>query len=216
MKDWEEGEFIYLSAVLELLEAAGFDDVLPLMEAHPAVAADLKDTSKWYELLKAAAEKLGLRLKRTETIWDYIKKGGTWFEDFIRLVSLYLLTDVQDSKTRKMIKTYAKRHLKQVNPKEIAAFILQLDRGLFGLTAHIRHILMSVFGIEVATYNKWLDDPTYIEKEFRHVVQVAKARKIPSKHIDAINKLQSQLIRDLKDREVEKKIGKIKHLHETK
>jgi len=215
MKDWEQGEFIYFSAVLELLEAAGFDDDLLLMEAYPEMAASLKKTSNWYELLKAAAAKMGLRLKRTETIWDYIKKGGTWFEDFFRLISLYLLTDVTDSKTRKLIKKYAKAHLKSVNPKEVAAFILQLDRGLFGLTAHIRHILMSVFGIEVATYNKWLNDPTYIEKEFRHVKYVAAKRGIPSKHIAAIDKLQHQLIADLKDREIEKLITKTTKLTEN-
>lgn len=217
MKDYESGEFIYLSAVIDLLEVLNLHDD-SLMESMPAFAASLKDTSNWFDLLKAAAAKMGLRLKKSETLWSYVKKGEQWFEEMLRLVSLYLLTDVQDGSTRKLIRKYAKGLVKQVDAKEIAAFILQLDRAAFGLTAHLRHILMSVFGIEVATYNKWLDDPEYVRKEFRHVKKLAKRRGISPAHIIAIDKLQTQLIQDIMNREVEKEIAKTKKLteeHET-
>jgi len=204
LQEKEKGEFIYISSVLELLEVLNLHND-SLIESEPSLNLLLLEQSKLFKVLNKVAKKLGLRLKKSETIFSYIKKSGPWFEELLRLASLYLLTDVRDRKTRKQIMSYARKMAKDVNPKEIAAFLMQLDRAAFGLTAHLRHILMSIFGIEVATYNKWLDDPEYIEKEFKHVKIVAKRRGLPASEIAAIDKLQQRLIQNIRKREQREK-----------
>lgn len=200
MKEKESGDFPVLSFYIGLFEAADLDNEELLTEMIPAFVTTLLKAANWLMILKAGAEKLGLRIKTSETIWSYMKKGGTWFTDMVRLISLYMLTDVSDSKTRKLIRGYAKQMLKQIDKKSVVDFLLQLDKAGFGITSHFRHILQSLFGIELTTYHKWLDDPTYISKELEKIKAVAQKGKVSSKFTKVIDDLEAQLKQDIKDK----------------
>ena len=131
---------------------------------------------KTFIAIKKAGDKLGLNVKESETVFSYIKKFGGGFEDFLRYACLYLYTDVRDSGSR----------------KELAAFLMQLDRASLGLTSHIRHILMSLFGIEIATYNNFVSDREYIEKNFKKVEKVLKKGKFDSE-VDELRELLDKI-----------------------
>ena len=126
-------------------------------------------STETFNIIKKVGDKLGVRVKKSESIFTYLKRAGNNFNDLFRLASLYLLTDVIDSKSRANIVKDAKDVINKLDRKELIAFLLQIDKASFGLTAHIRHVFQSIFGLEIATYNKWLEDKEYIEKELRHI-----------------------------------------------
>lgn len=130
-----------------------------------------------FEAIKKAGNKLGFKVKKSDTLFDYIKKFGTGFEDLLRYACLYLYTDVRDSSIRKELVQDMKQTLKGVNKEELTAFFMQLDRASFGLTGHLRHIFMSLFGIEITTYNKFVTDKEWLEKEFKDIEDVLKKSK---------------------------------------
>lgn len=127
-----------------------------------------------FQAIKRLGKKMGFRVKKSDTLFDYIKRAGKNMEDLLRLATLYGMTDIKDRETRKELTQDMKDTFKKVNKRDLAAFLLQLDRGVGGLTAIPRHVLMSLFGIEVATQNTWLADKEYLEKEFRHIKKVLK------------------------------------------
>lgn len=124
--------------------------------------------------IKRLGKKFGIRIKPSESVFSYIKKFSRGLDDLFRYASLYMLTDVRDSKTRKELVQDAKKTINKLDKKELIAFLIQLDKVSFGLTAHFRHFFQSVLGLEIATYNKWLEDKEYIEKELKHIKIVMK------------------------------------------
>jgi len=167
---------------------------------------------KTFEVLKNAATKLGFRLKKSDSIFDYLKGMGKAIQDLTRTAALYLLTDIKDSKSRRKLERDAKKIIKRADRKEITGFLLQVDRASIGLTAHIRHILMSVFGLEVATWNRWLPDSDYIEKELHHVRQILRKRGMPEKDILQLKDIEAKLSRNIKNQDVIDAINQLKDL----
>ena len=118
-----------------------------------------------FNLLKKIGEKIGINVKRSDTIFDYIEKAQSNLVDLFTYATLYFLS--KNPKQKEQLKKDMADVLKNVNVKEITAFLMQLDRATIGLTAHVRHILMSLFGIEIATYNKIHTDIELIQKELQ-------------------------------------------------
>lgn len=147
-----------------------------------------------FETIKKVGKKLGVRIKKSDTVFTYLKKFGRGVDDLIRLSSLYLITDITDSKSRKDIVQDAKNILKGMNKKEIAAFIFQLDKATVGITAHLRHIMQSIFGLEVATYNNWMEDIDYIKKELRHIKTVLKRMGNSEKELKMAEKFEKMIL----------------------
>lgn len=146
------------------------------------------------ETIKRLGKKFGVRIKPSESIFTYLKKAGKGFDDLFRLTSLYLLTDVTDNKTRKELVQDAKNVLKNIDKKELIAFLLQIDKLSFGLTSHFRHFFQSALGLEIATYNNWIKDKEYIEKELRHIKKVMQRMGLEnSKEMDILLKFQNSI-----------------------
>lgn len=162
-----------------------------------------------FEILDKASAKLGLRLKRSDSIFDYLKGMGRAIQDLTRTAALYLMTDIKDKKTRRILTHDAKKIIKRADKKEITGFLLQLDRATIGITAHLRHILMSIFGLEVATYNRWLPDSEYIEKELHHVRQILRKRGMKEKDILMLKDLEQKLTRNIHNQNVIDMINKM-------
>ena len=129
-------------------------------------------SSDTFKTIKKAGNKLGLRINKSLTIWDFLKKSNDKFFELYNLASLYLLTDITDNKSRKGIIKDAKKVIKGLNKRELMSFIFQLDKASFGLTAHIRHIIQSIFGVEITTYNNWIESKTYLEHEVNRMIEV--------------------------------------------
>ncbi len=162
-----------------------------------------------FDVLDKASAKLGLRLKRSDSIFDYLKGMGRGIQDLTRTAALYLMTDIKDKKSRRILAHDAKKIIKKADKKEITGFLLQLDRATIGITAHLRHIMMSIFGLEIATYNRWLPDSEYIEKELHHVRQILRKRGMKEKDILMLKDLESKLTRNIKNQNVIDMINKM-------
>jgi hypothetical protein len=68
---------------------------------------------------------------------------------------------------------------------------------------------MSVFGLEVATWNRWLPDSDYIEKELHHVRQILRKRGMDPKDITMLKDIESKLKRNIMNQNVIDMINKM-------
>jgi hypothetical protein len=137
--------------------------------------------------------KLGIKVKRSDTIFKYLKDAGKDVQDLVRLASIYLSTDVSNKKFKKEVTQDAKKIVKSVDKKEIAAFMLQMDKASVGLTSHIRHIMQSIFGLEVTIYSNWKNDIDYMKSEIKHIKHILK--KMDAKEeMKTINKLENMIL----------------------
>jgi len=125
-----------------------------------------------FQNLKSVGDKLGIRVHRSETIFGYLKKAGKGINKLFPLISDYLYTDLTGGKERKEIQVKMKKVLDQVDRKEIAAFLAQLDKGTIGLSSHIRHLLQSLFGLEISFYYEWKTDREYVLSEIEKIIVV--------------------------------------------
>ena len=146
-----------------------------------------------FEKLKSAGKKMGFRIKKSKSLVDYFKGAGRGTEDLLRYATLFMMTDVRDNESRKELIKDAKNVFKSINKKDVTAMLMQLDKASIGLTAHIRHIIQSVFGIEIATINYWYEDIEYIKKELRHVRKVLDRMGGTEKEIKALDTFEKAM-----------------------
>ena len=152
------------------------------------------DEGKMFDLIQSLGVKLGLKVKKSDSIFKYLKDFGKEVDDIIRLSSLYLITDITDSKSRKDIAKDIKNILKRTDKKEMAAFMLMLDKDTIGITSHFRHLMHSLFGIEVSVYHKWLDDIEYMKKELRQIRIVLKRMGGTEKELSALKQFENIIL----------------------
>jgi len=145
-----------------------------------------------FNLLKKIGEKIGINVKRSDTIFDYIEKAQSNLVDLFTYATLYFLS--KNPKQKEQLKKDMADVLKNVNVKEITAFLMQLDRATIGLTAHVRHILMSLFGIEIATYNKIHTDIELIQKELQKIRMLLSKIKAEPKILSAFDNFEFLLM----------------------
>jgi hypothetical protein len=146
-----------------------------------------------YDKIVEIGKKMGFKVKKSKTLMDYFKGAGSGLEDLLRYATLYMMTDVGDSKTRKELVRDAKRTIKSVNKKDVAAMLIMLDKVSLGLTSHVRHIFQGVFGIELSTVNYWMDDVEYIEKEIKNIRVVLNRMGGMDKELAALDRFESSL-----------------------
>lgn len=157
----KDNKFRYLTELISLCE---------VMELNETSARTLK-------ALRTVGNKLGLKVVASDSLFDYIKRAGKNIDDLVRLAAIYLSTDVANKKFKNEIIVDAKKILKKLDKREIMAFLMQLDRSTLGITAHLRHITMSVFGVEVTTYNHWLKNVDYLKSEIKNMKSTLKGMK---------------------------------------
>ena len=129
-------EFTYLTEYVTMCEAAMLSEM----------------SNEKCEEIRIAAKKLGLRVNRSDSIFDFLKEVGGVTADFFRAAVLYASTDMKNKKMKHILKNDMKASLRRINKKEMSAFLLMLDKSTLGLTSHIRHIMQGLFGIEVTGY----------------------------------------------------------------
>ena len=158
---------------------------------------ELNETSdQTLKALRSVGDKLGLKVVRSDSLFDYLKRAGKATDDLVRLASLYLLTDISNSKFKSEIVRDAKKILKKLDKREIMAFIMQLDRSTLGITSHLRHITMSVFGVEITTYNHWLKNVDYLKNEIKNMKITLKGMQGTEDEIKALKYFEN-LVRSL-------------------
>lgn len=147
-----------------------------------------------YNALKSVGKKLGLKVEKSDTIWDYLKRAGKGLNSLMRDAAIYLSTDIRNTKLKNQIIKDIKKDAKKLNKKEIAAFLMQLDKSTFGITAKIRHVLQTILGVEVSAYYNWESDMEYLEKELKHIKRVLERMGNSEKEMKALEKFQNVIL----------------------
>jgi len=145
--------------------------------------------------LKKLGAKVGVRVKKTDSIFTYLKRAGRGMENLLRYASMFMMTDVTDNKTRKKIMQDIKKETKKVDKKAMMDFFMQIDKGLLHFTSIPRHVLMSLFGIEVTTFHKWMEDREYIEKETRHIRKLLQKMEGADKELALLDRFEKSLLK---------------------
>ena len=147
------------------------------------------------QTLKRLGAKMGMKVKKTDSIFVYLKKAGKGMENLLRYASMFMLTDVTDNKTRKTIMQDIKKEAQKVNKKEVMDLLMQIDKGLVHFTSIPRHILMSFFGIEITTFHRWMEDREYIEKEVRHIRKKLQDMEGADKEITLLDRFERSFLK---------------------
>ena len=153
--------------------------------------------------VREVGKKVGLNVKRSDTFFDYLEVAGKEFIDLYNLLCLYLLSSTPSE--RSSLKSDIKQELSKVNGRRLTAFILMADKMSFGITSLIRHILMSVFGIEISTYNKWDSDISYILSHLSNVGKVLMKMSPTDEEIEAYNNLYNIILKTKEEVESSRK-----------
>jgi hypothetical protein len=142
--------------------------------------------------IKSAASKVGFKVKRSDSIFDYLVSAGVEIQELFSLLCQYV---VSEKENKSSLKAQIKTALGKINHRRITAFVLMLDKMTFGLTSIIRHILMYVFGIEITTYNKWENDINYILNHLNKVKKVLMNMSPTEEEIIAFDKLYNVIMK---------------------
>lgn len=153
-----------------------------------------------FPYVKKIGSALGLKVKRSDTMFTYIKRAEEDLSDLYTYATLYIFAN--NSKQKKELYDEMAKIIKKISPQKISAFFINLDKLTFGLSSKVRAVLNGLFGIEISTYNKWVDEIDYLKKEIIDI------RKVLYK-IDA-DKTIHNILNDF-----EKKINKIQITEET-
>jgi hypothetical protein len=105
-----------------------------------------------------------------------------------------MITDITDSKSRQDIVKDAKTIIKKVNRKNLMSFLMQLDKLTLGITSHIRHIIQSVFGVEITTYNYYKQDLDYLKTEINNIRYVLKKMGNTEKELNLLKNLEDSIM----------------------
>lgn len=164
--------------------------ILEFIELEKIVNEDLNEGEKIAEFIEKAARKLGLRVEKSTSFFSYIKTASKSIKNIVKYYTKMVISDDQE-KYKKMMKD----EIKRVNKRDMAAFLLILDKSTLGVTSHLRHILQGVAGIEITAYYKWKEDLDYMltqSKKVREVLLGSKMGEV-SKPLNYINKFISSI-----------------------
>jgi len=178
-------------------------DILDILEFNKNInEGKVRDIA--YNSLKTLGNKLGFKVRRSDSIFDYLARAEENLVDLITYLTLYVLA--KDGSQKKELKDEIFNLLKMVNTKEITAFFMQVDRGFFGITSHLRHVLMSIFGVEISTYNKWVDDFNYIEKTLKDIRKVLMRMDPSQEELNALENFELIMSQSKKDMNLKEEI----------
>lgn len=151
-------------------------------------------TDKTFNTIKSAGGKLGLKVAKSNTLFGLLKSAGKDVDEIVRLAALYMITDITDNKSRQDIVKDAKSILKKVNIKNLMTFLFQVDKLSLGITSHLRHIMMSIFGVEITTYNYYKQDIDYLKSEINNIKQVLKRMGNTENELKLLKNLENSIM----------------------
>jgi len=171
----ERNEFSIISEYITLMEYFQLDEMSP----------------QTFINIKKAGEKLGLNVKKSKSLVDYLKGADKKIGELLRYSTMFLATDIGDNKTRKKIIGWMREALRSIDKRDVIGFLIQLDKVSFGLTSHIRHMFQSLFGVEVTTYNDWKSNYDYVENELRKIKEVLSKAGASEEEMKAVGNLEN-------------------------
>lgn len=156
-----------------------------------------------FKNIKKLGDTIGLNVKRSDTLFDYLGRGEKELVELYNLICLYLIAPTPAQ--RREMESEIGKALKQVNRQRLVAFIMQTDKMSVGLTSIIRHVLMTVFGIEISAYNKWDDNITFVLSHLDKVKRVLLKMNPSKEELEAFDMLYGSIMKTKLDYEQQAK-----------
>ena len=145
-----------------------------------------------FQNIKKVGALVGLNIKRSDSLIDYISSAESEIQELFNLLCLYILAPKEE---KPAMKAEIKSNLKKVNTRRLAAFLMLVDKMAFGITSIIRHLLIGVFGVEISTYNKWSSDISYILSHLEKIKSVLMSLSPTKEEIEAFNHFYTIVIK---------------------
>lgn len=154
-----------------------------------------------FNTIKSVGEYIGLKVKKSDSLIDYLSSAE---EEFVRLYNLLCLYIIATGNEKAKLKADIKKELKKVNIKRFTAFLLQTEKLAFGLTSIVRHLLMTIFGVEITSYNKWVTDIEYILTHLKKIKDVLSTMNPTKEELDAFDRLYDVIVKTKSEIELSK------------
>lgn len=152
-----------------------------------------------FQAIKRLGDKLGIKISKSHTLFSLIKKFGKDVGQVLGLATKYHFANITGNREKATeIKQKLDKAMTKTTKKDVMSFFMQLDKNLLSLTSIPRHILQSFFGIEISTYNRWVDDKDYIITSLNKVLSVLEKMGTNTKKEEQLVK---QLINSIKEME---------------
>lgn len=159
-----------------------------------------------YNDIKKVGEKIGFKVKRSDTMFDYLARAEEGLVRIFDLCCLYILANNPTQKEE--LKEDLKKAIMGVNKRKIIAFFVQLDKFTFGLVALVRRVIQNIFGIEITSYNTYEQDIEYILSHMQKIKEVLWTMSPTEEEKDAYEHLWDVIIKTKEEVERNKKIAK--------
>lgn len=164
-----------------------------------------KITDTLFSGIKKLGSHIGLKVNKVDSVFNYIARAEDEMYDLITYATLYLLTT--DKKMKDELYNNMKDIVQKTNPKRIASFFMQLDKLSFGFTSMFRTMFLTLFGIEISAYYKWVDDISYLKKELKQMRKVLTRMSAPENLISSLDDFEDRILSLQTNEEVGGEIG---------
>lgn len=165
-----------------------FKDLSDILIKESTIVPD----SVFYNI-KLIGDKVGLKIKRSDTVFDYLESAGKEVAKIIGLVCQYIVT--RDKTEKETLKNTIKSEIDSVNRKRIASFFMEVDKATFGLLSIVRLVLRNIFGVEITNYKKWSKDIEYVLSKLDSIKKVLMGMNPTKEEIDAFNNFYDVVIK---------------------
>ena len=139
--------------------------------------------------LQSVGKKMGIKVRKSKTFQNQINKAGKGVLHLMKLVLDYSLhDDIFDIQAGKKLEQEMKSQFSKVKKEDVISFIVNIDKSFIGITSIPRHILQNVLGISITSFDNYVSDVDYIEKNMGKIISSlrdlgAKEEEIMAKRI---------------------------------
>lgn len=184
-----------------------FEDMATIIEF--GMVSEMAVPDPVYQNIKKVGKKIGFKIKRSDTMFDYLARAEREIVDVFNLLCWYILAT--DKKQKEELKDEIKKALLQINRKRLIAFFVQMDKFTFGIMALVRRVVQNIFGIEITSYNTYVQDIEYIVDHLAKIKKVLWKLNPTPEEINAFNQLNDIILRtkmDIESSKIKSGIGK--------
>lgn len=106
--------------------------------------------------MKEYGAKMGVKVERTKSIAEMLMDGGRELQRFVSILFHYSThADVLDTAERKKLESDLKTEFKNVDEREVIAFLVALDKLSLGVTSVPRKFLETLIGVKMSAFNTY-------------------------------------------------------------
>jgi len=145
-----------------------------------------------FDNIKKVGNKIGIQIKRSDTIFDYLERAGKEVSNIIGLICKYIIT--KNGKEKDDLKLKLKSDIKSVNRQRIVSFIMEIDNSFIGLSSMLKLVMRNIFGIEITNYKEWLNDVEYILTSLKKIKKVLIDMNASQDEFDIYNNFYNSII----------------------